>query len=169
MREGTGEKIQAILRECEVHVRRVEYARVQCSRFFPLTDSSYKLLGDDDIAHIDQLIYRYTKLQDAMGAKLFPSIVGYLREDADSLTVFDKLAQLERSKVITNAEQWQEFRELRNQLSHDYENDPTSAVGYLNDLYESSRTLLTYHTQATEFARERILGRLDSSTGPTTK
>lgn len=157
MNDGDQAKLQSTLHECDIHAGRVEYARGQCSRLFPLTKDSYRALSNEQIAHVDQLIYRYTKLQDALGAKLFPVIVGYLREDAESLTVFDRLAQLERAQVIADAEQWQEFRELRNQLAHDYEDDAETAAGYLNDLYETSAVLLSYYTQATRFVRDRIL------------
>ncbi len=157
MNQGGQEKLMAILRECDVHAGRVEYARGECSRLFPLTSDSCRTLSDDEVAHVDQLIYRFTKLRDALGAKLFPAIVGYLREDAESLTVLDRLAHLERAQVISNAERWQELRELRNQLAHDYQNDGETAAGYLNELYETSATLLTYHTQANQFVRERIL------------
>lgn len=90
-------------------------------------------------------------------APLFPLIVGHLREDAESLTIWDKLTQLERARAISDAEKWQEFREIRIQLAQDYENDAETAAGYLNDLYESSSALLAYHAQATQFTRDRIL------------
>jgi hypothetical protein len=157
MNSGDSQKLQAILHECAVHARRIGHARQKCAPLFPLTVESYRNLAEDDIAHVDQLIYRYTKLQDALGAKLFPLIVGHLREDAESLTILDKLTQLERARAISDAEKWQEFREIRNQLAHDYENDAETAAGYLNDLYESSSALLAYHAQATQFARDRIL------------
>ena len=150
-------KLELILRECGIHARRMEHARGVCDSWFPLDEASYSSLTDDQIAHVDQLIYRYTKLQDALGAKLFPLIVGHLREDAESMTVIDKLAQLERAHAIADAERWQELRELRNQLAHDYEDDAEIAAGYLNDLYEASASLLAFQEQATRFARERIL------------
>ncbi|MEX2443253.1 MAG: hypothetical protein WD492_06600 [Alkalispirochaeta sp.] len=154
---GEREKLQAILHECDTHARRIQHAQRACSPLFPLTSDSYRALTEDDIAHLDQLVYRYTKLQDAMGAKLFPHIVAHLREDADSLTVLDKLAHLERAHVISDADRWQELREIRNQLAHDYEDDAETAAGYLNALYESSSLLLSYHTEATQFVRDRIV------------
>lgn len=157
MTQGERGKLNAILHECDVHAGRVKYARNAWSRFFPLTVDTYQNLSDEEIAHIDQLIYRYTKLQDALGAKMFPAIVGYFREDAGSLTIRDKLAHLERIEAITDAERWQELRELRNQLALDYEDDAVTAVGYLNDVYETSSLLHRYHQHATRFARERII------------
>lgn len=157
MSTGNQKKLELILRECDIHAHRLTHARTVCDSWFPLDKTSYSSLTEHQIAHVDQLIYRYTKLQDALGGKLFPQIVSHLREDAESLTVIDRLAQLERANAITDAERWQELRELRNQLAHEYEDDAETAAGYLNDLYEASAALLTFHEQATRFARERIL------------
>ncbi len=163
MSEGDRVKLNAILHECDRHAHRMKYARTTCSPLFPLTVDSYQNLPDEDVAHLDQLIYRYMKLQDALGAKLFPTIVAHLREDAESLTILDKLDQLERAEAIGDAERWQELREVRNQLAHDYEDDAATAVGYLNDIYETSAILRDYYDQATRFARARIVSDSDTT------
>ncbi len=154
---GDREKTRALLHECDVHAKRIRYAQEQCAPFFPLTATSYKTLTEDAITYLDQLVYRYTKLQDTLGAKLFPLIVEHLREDAESLTIVDKLSQLERSGAIESSQKWQEMRELRNQLAHDYEDDPDSAADYLNELFTSSNELLSFQTRASRFVHERIL------------
>ena len=155
-------KLEMILRECGIHARRLEHARGVCDPWFPLNGVSYSNLTDDQIAHVDQLIYRFTKLQDALGAKLFPLIAGHLREDADTMTVIDKLAQLERAHAIEDAERWQELQELRNQLAHDYEDDAENAAAYLNDLFAASASLLAYQKQAAQFTQERITTRVSA-------
>lgn len=154
-------RLRAVIRECGVHARRIRSARQMCASLFPLVNEAYGTLSENDIAYIDQLVYRYTKLQDVLGAKLFPMIVGYLREDADSLTVLDRLAYLERARAIDDAERWQELREIRNQLAHEYEDDVESAVGYLNDLFETSAILLRYHEHAIRFVEKHILSEHD--------
>ena len=157
MSQDTSQKLGAVLHECDVHAARIAHAREVCGTLFPLTPASYQRLSDDDVAYVDQLIYRYTKLQDALGSKLFPMIVAHLREDAASMTVLDKLAHLERAGAIESAEHWQELRELRNQLAHEYEDDAKSVTVYLNELFDTSAELLSYHAQANRFVRSRIL------------
>lgn len=39
------------------------------------------------------------------------------------------------------------LREVRNQRAHGYQDDVETAASYLNELFETSATLLTYHTQ----------------------
>ena len=47
---------------------------------FPMTGEVFGTLTDDQIRSLDQFILRFTKLQDAMGSRLFPSILQYLQE-----------------------------------------------------------------------------------------
>jgi hypothetical protein len=47
----------------------------------PLDASRYQQLSDDEIEPIDQFLYRFTKLQDAMGEKLFLLILEFLKEE----------------------------------------------------------------------------------------
>ncbi len=157
MSTGAAERFQAILHECDVHARRLTHARKVCGEYFPLTPTTYSELSEDAITRIDQLVYRFTKLQDALGAKLFPMIVAQLREDADSLTVLDKLHELEKARAITDADRWQELREIRNQLTHDYEDDAEAAANYLQDRFLRSETLIEYKNQAANFVNERVL------------
>ena len=64
-----------------------------------------------------------------------PALVGLLREDAAAMTVIDKLQVLEQAGVVPDADGWMRLREIRNQLAHDYEDDPHYAVVYLNDVF----------------------------------
>lgn len=151
------ERFEMILRECAAHQRRLSQARERCAGFFPLTPDSYENLTDEQVEHVDQMVYRFTKLQDALGAKLFPAILSVLREDAASLTVFDMLSELEKSGAITDAEGWAAMRETRNQLAHDYQDDPEEGSRYLNDLFDWVNELRATAERAAGFVRDRVL------------
>lgn len=157
MTNGYTERINAILRECAIHSERLESARTKCGAFFPLDATSYPELTADQIEHIDQLVYRFTKLQDALGAKLFPGIASALREDAEALSVMDTLALLEKVGAISDAGKWIQLRETRNELAHDYVDDPEQGSAQLNALYEAVAELEAVRVQADSFARSRVL------------
>jgi hypothetical protein len=154
---GAKFRFLSLLSECETHAKRITQAKEKCSGFFPLNKENYSRLSEDQIEHIDQLVYRFTKLQDALGAKLFPAIVAVLREDAARLTVFDVLNELERVEILSDAGQWMNLREIRNELTHDYENDPEEGSQHLNDLFRSTDVLVTIQNNAQFFVNERIL------------
>lgn len=48
MSENDRRKLQTILRECDIHARRIEHARRVCASWFPLNTVSYKSLTDNE-------------------------------------------------------------------------------------------------------------------------
>jgi len=120
-------------------------------------------LTDDAVEHIDQLVYRFTKLQDALGAKLFPLIVSILREDSKTLTIYDVLNELEKREAIPSAESWMVLREIRNQIAHDYENDPEMGSHYLNEIFDKADEIVHIAEQVIGFTRKYILPSLPDS------
>ena len=118
-----------------MHIKRLKYAIDNTKDLFQLTQDSYKDLDDKNIEHIDQLIYRFTKLQDAMGLRLFPAILEQMGEEAVSRSFIDRLNRLEQLGIIRDADEWNIFREIRNQLAHEYPEEETQNAEALNELY----------------------------------
>ena len=106
-------------------------------------------LTDDQVEHIDQMVYRF--------AKLFALMVAVLREDSVSLTIFDVLAELEKAGALPIADRWVALREIRNQLAHDYQDDPEEGSRYLNELYAAVDDLYKAADLIMRFVRERVL------------
>ncbi len=72
---------------------------------------TYLLLGEDDIEHIDQFLFRFSKLQDAIGQRFFKTILMFLQEDVQGIPFIDILNKLEKLKLIQSCEQWHRLRE----------------------------------------------------------
>jgi hypothetical protein len=109
--------------------------------FLPLTEKTYTNLSDEQIQDVDQFILRYTKLQDTMGSRLFPAILGYLTEQFEDRPMLDKLNRLEKLGFIGSVEQWQMVRNIRNKFAHDYHDDPNKNAAHLNFALESVNIL----------------------------
>lgn len=85
-----------------------------------------------DLAHagkeqrrlLDQFAYRYTRLQDDMGARLMPAVLAALGEPVASLSVIDRLDRLEQLEWLPSAEEWGDLRRIRNEFAHDYPETP---------------------------------------------
>jgi len=154
---GTYYRFQTLICECETHAKRILQAREKAAPLFPLNPETYSAITDEAVEHIDQLVYRFTKLQDVLGAKLFPHIVSVLREDANTLTIYDVLTELEKREVIPSAESWMMLREIRNQIAHDYENDPKTGSFYLNLIFNKSTEIVQFSEHTINFIREHIL------------
>lgn len=114
------EKLLTSLQKCRIHFQRLQYAESQTQNLFPLTLERYQTIGDAEIGHIDQLIYRFTKLQDELGTKTFRLLLDFLQEDVNDKPFRDILNMLERLKIIDSSDTWLELRELRNDLAHEY-------------------------------------------------
>ena len=64
--------------------------------------------------------FRFIKLQDLLGSKIFKEILNSLGEYREEMSLLDVLDRLERLKIIESADQWLAYRKLRNQLAHEY-------------------------------------------------
>lgn len=85
-----------------------------------LQEQDFARLSKDDRRLLDQFAYRYTRLQDDMGARLMPTILRALQEDIATLSVIDRLNRLEQLGWLPFAAQWSELRRIRNAFAHDY-------------------------------------------------
>jgi hypothetical protein len=148
-------KINSALREGLSHLSKIERARDLLKPYFPLTLTSFKELDDPIIEHIDQLVYRFTKLQDSMGRRLFPSLFYYLEPELDDIPFLDILNGLEKYGIIESTEKWQEFRIIRNSLAHDYPNAIGQTVTVLNQLYSDTIQFLELFNSAVNFVSKR--------------
>ena len=133
-------RLKEILYQCDMHTKRINYAKNKID-FIPLTPQKYEYLSDEEIEHLDQLIFRFSKLQDSIENKLFPLILEIKGEDIKPMSFFDRLNSLEELKFVT-FDEWIELREIRNYVAHEYFSNIYQIVDSLNNLYEASNSLL---------------------------
>ena len=73
--------IQSAIKENDTHLQRLTRSKKLLCEFFPLTAETFSDLTELEIEHIDQFVYRFSKLQDSMGTRLLPSIYTWLEDD----------------------------------------------------------------------------------------
>ena len=129
------ERLNSSLQKCSMHLNRLHYASSQVYRLFPLTSETYYTLSEATIGNIDQLIYRFTKLQDEIGNNSFRLLLEYLQEDIADKPFRDILNILERLNIIESVDTWLSLRELRNDLAHEYPELIGETINKLNHLY----------------------------------
>jgi len=111
---------QEIFDICKRHAERLSWAMNHLQSKFPLSAETVLQLSEMDLAVLDQFSTRFSKLQDAMGAKLFPAVLELTKEQGNLGAFLDKLHRLEKIGAIPSAETWLLLREMRNEFSHDY-------------------------------------------------
>jgi len=67
----------------------MEFAYSKISNLFPLNLVQYESISQEELSYFDQFIFRFTKLQDCMGNKLFKYILESLAENTRELSLID--------------------------------------------------------------------------------
>jgi len=137
------QKVADNLKESRKHLHRLDMAFLELQRVyvFPLNSDNFSdILGDvQHLAYSDQCIYRFSKLQDCMGAKLFKSVLLYQGENINK-PFLDILNRLESMDII-DVDEWFEIRDLRNEIAHDYDANDETAINVLNTIYKIKNEL----------------------------
>lgn len=124
-----------------MHLSRMMFAYNQLCEIFPLDESGYSNLSSTQISYCDQLIYRFSKLQDTIGNKLFRIILEGLGENQEEMSFIDVLSRLEKLKIIESQAEWLQLRELRNIVTHEYPYNTDEIIAGLNTLIAKSQSL----------------------------
>ena len=110
--------------------------------FMPLNADRYLALTEDEIEHIDQFFFRFTKSQNNIGEKLFVQILEYLQEENPKPKPFiDILNRLEQLELLEDKNNWLVLRKIRNNIAHQYEDEPKQASEALNAIYDAKPVL----------------------------
>lgn len=141
------ERITREFEVCDRHIIRIKEALDELSAILPIQCDKYQTLTSDEVRCLDQFIFRFSKLQDAMGAKLFRYILEHLNEDISSLPMRDILNRLERYNIIPSVSEWIYVHELRNEIAHDYPIDDQEVVQAINELINKTDILLEIYKE----------------------
>jgi len=146
------QKVSHVIDECELHVKRLNYASEKLKRLMPLDAQSYQNLKDEHVESLDQFLFRFSKLQDAIGQRLFSGLLELLKEPVKQQPFLDKLNRLEQLGALEDVEQWLQLRSLRNILAHEYENEPVAMSKAINTIYESKSMLLAIYAKVKSYS-----------------
>ena len=101
-----------------------------------------EIKGDAALVRLlDQIVYRFMKLQDAIGERLVPATLDALAESFDDRPMRDRLDRLERLGFL-DATEWLAWRGVRNRLAHEYPNADELRWAALRDGLAAARDLL---------------------------
>ena len=131
---------------------------VACDRIIAQCDIDYQLLVTADINEdffadyhniriVNSFLFNFSKLQDKIGARLLKNVLYELKEiDNFSVPMLDVLHLLERLEIIDTATIWDELRETRNMIAHDYPLEISARIATIHLIRDRYPTLKTiYH------------------------
>lgn len=118
--------MEDILIKIELHRERAKRAVLEIQEWEVLDSNIFT--DFDKIKTVDSFIYRFIKLQDMMGEKLFRYFLDEIGEYRDDMSLIDILDKLEKFKIIESAKEWMYYRKLRNKLTHEYPNNEDDII-----------------------------------------
>ena len=131
------------IKAANLHATRLERALEHCKELIPLTSAKLSSINEQNIAFLDMATTRFGKLQDVMGARIFPLILEILEEDG-AISFRDKLNRLEKLGFIDNANWWSDLRNIRNELTHEYPDNYRLLADSLNRFLPLAEELLAF-------------------------
>lgn len=136
-------KFDKVFLESQIDVKRINEAFLELEKTytFPINIADFEVLVTSAVklAFADQIIYRFSKAQDSMGAKLFKAYMLAQGSNVDK-PFLDILNTLEKLNIL-EVDEWFELREIRNEIAHDYEDNKNLAVNILNSIYKHKNEL----------------------------
>ena len=115
------------------HLRQTDQ-RLFASKFG--VEDAKRLSDDADLAErVEAFVSRFGRLQDTVGDKLLPLWRQAVGETPGA--VIDNLDRAERLGLLASADTWLTLRQLRNQMIHDYIEDPLVLANALQSAHEN--------------------------------
>lgn len=136
-------RLEKVISEVTIHIKRIDDAFEELTRSytFPLDVLSFQGIVENHVslAFIDQIIYRFSKALDTIGAKLFKMFLESQGENTDR-PFLDILNSLEKISIV-QTDLWFELREIRNEIAHEYDDTITHGLEVINAIYSHKSAL----------------------------
>ncbi|MBF0161331.1 MAG: hypothetical protein HQL88_03495 [Magnetococcales bacterium] len=149
-------KLRAALYECAQHDRRLHAAWLEAVAFTALQGDSPEALTEAEVRTLDQLIFRFARLQDSMGTRLLPSLLHHVLEWHEHESFLDTLNRAEKRGIIPSANRWVELRRLRNQTAHAYPERPEWVMANLRGFVSNAPCLEEIYRHIVDWAKQHV-------------
>ena len=126
---------------------------IEAKEVLPSQIAEYDSLSQLERFALNTLIFRFSKLQDLLGSKVFRvylDTIGFVVEEAG---FFEILKEIEKEGIV-DIDTWNFLRELRNEIAHDYPEEFDERVEKINLFIHKSDLLVDVAKRVEEKYRE---------------
>ena len=134
-------RLELHLEESNIHIDRLNDVLKTLKHLYPLTVDKLEMIPVEIKDKLDVLAFRFSKLQDLLGSKIFREYLVVLQYPTEDKNFLELLKELEKEKLI-NIDKWSEFRGVRNSISHDYPSEEDEKIEAINYLIENVEYLI---------------------------
>ena len=152
MRQDRDDSFNKKIYECEKHIEKLTDAKEYLKDIMPLSLKNYMKIDKIQSSFIDQLNFRFSKLQDTIGESILKGILIKSKENIEKMTFLDILNRLEKLDIL-DKNRWLELREVRNEIAHEYSFNQDEVVDNINLIYEKSDELIAIYHDLYEFIK----------------
>ncbi len=136
MNETNKLRLSFTINVAQKELKHLEYSNAQVFPDLFTVEKAVLLDSDEVLAEkVEAFTSRFCRYQDTLGEKLIPLWVSALGEKPKAY--IDNLNLAEKLGVLPSVEQWMIARELRNQMVHEYIEDPLILSAALQKAHES--------------------------------
>lgn len=130
-------RLESYFAEAQKHIQLIQDAREVIT--LPIVD--YEKLSKMEKFAINTLIFRFSKLQDLIGSKIFRAFLEFNKFDTEEKSFLVILKEVEKEGIV-DIDTWDEFRKIRNHVAHEYPGDEEEALESIELLIEKSSILI---------------------------
>ena len=143
------------LHECNLHKQRLLGAKSHLRPIMPLDVDRYAAIDDVQMGFVDQMIFRFSKLQDTLGEKIFPALLALHGEPVKKMTFIDRLNRLEELELV-DKNVWMGLRKARNEVAHEYSFNQEEVVDGINLIFDRVDLLLNIYRKIYDHCFDRF-------------
>lgn len=139
---------------CNIHANRIQIGLKHVEPLLPLNKAMVDHLSDEQLGFLELIGSRLGKLQDAMGKHVFSLTLDLLGEWNERQSMIDCLNRLEKLAFIEKADFWQYLRQVRNELTHEYENNAIEQIEKIQHAVDAAKALLLVWERFVQVAKQ---------------
>ncbi len=135
------DRLKDYLKQANIHIERLENVLKRLSNIYPLNTEKFSSLTSNQLDMLDTLAFRFAKLQDLLGAKIFREFLSQMGFVVEGKSFLEILREIEKEGII-DIDTWNEFRKVRNLLAHDYPDEIDEKIEAINYLIQNTPILI---------------------------
>ena len=132
-------KLLLYFEEGDKHIEKIQKSINILEKYYPFTIDTLEELNEIEKDKLDVLAFRFAKLQDLIGEKIFRNILNLMGFNTQKPFI-EILAEFERENIL-EINKWIALRNARNSISHEYP-DSQELIDGINFLIQNSNYLI---------------------------
>ena len=132
-------RLTKYFQETKAHIELINEALAILKDRLPI--KNYKELESLEKFALNVLIFRFSKLQDLLGSKIFRAYLEFSGFDTRDKSFFDILKEIEKEGIV-DIDSWDELRKFWNQIAHEYPLEEDVVIESINLFVQKSKELI---------------------------